>query len=116
MNVRQSMPATKAASVIPKLVPVGEVAERIGLTTRTLKDWSKQGKFPRAYRLNRQLFFREDDVVNWLEERPGDPEQDWLREDYQETAALNGETRQRRGSGPLVRGNTSSSRGGLYAP
>ena len=102
--------------MIPKLVPVREVAERIGLTERTLKDWSKQGKFPRAYRVGRQWFFKEDDVVSWLEEQPGDPEQDWLREDYQESAALNGGTRQHRGSGRLARGSTSSSGGGLYAP
>ncbi len=65
--------------VKPKLIPLKEVAYRLGKDQNTIRNWvrgwyTKNGKthhidmkFPPSYRLGRQLSFREDEIEQWIE-------------------------------------------------
>ncbi len=67
---------------IPTMVSVRKVAKKLGRGVKTLRRWSedKDIKFPRFYWLDRWTV-RADQVVKWLEDRPGLPDQVELRDD-----------------------------------
>jgi predicted DNA-binding transcriptional regulator AlpA len=47
-----------------------ELANRLGISIRTLENWAAHRAFPKAYRLfgSRLVFYRISDVKAWLEE------------------------------------------------
>lgn len=44
-----------------------DVAERLGVTVRTVQGWRQEGRGPRFYKLGRAVRYAEADVVAFLE-------------------------------------------------
>ena len=73
-------------TTIPKLEPLQRAASRLGFHAKTLVAWSRAGRFPRLYFIGGRWNVRADDVARWLEQQPGDAQQDetvvrWRRAD-----------------------------------
>jgi excisionase family DNA binding protein len=50
------------------LMTAREVADLLGVSTETVLRWTRRGELP-AFRLNRAIRFREEDIDRWLAER-----------------------------------------------
>jgi excisionase family DNA binding protein len=62
------------ASRIPPLLSARELADQLGVPLSTVHYWRSQGLAPRGFKVGKELRFREDDVVEWLErKRAGTP-------------------------------------------
>ena len=66
----------------PKLESAHHVADKLGVSVRTLLVWSQAGTFPRLYLIGRRWRVNPDAVARWLEQQPGDPERDRQRADW----------------------------------
>lgn len=72
---------------LPKLVPATDVARTLGVQVQTLCRWSAAKAFPRMFHYGGRWHVDEVAVARWLEECPGDPDQDALRHDYRDCEA-----------------------------
>ena len=48
------------------LLTPAELARELGVTTRTLARWQKQGHAPARIQIQRQIFYRRETVEAWL--------------------------------------------------
>jgi excisionase family DNA binding protein len=59
----------EAASGMPRLLSVEELAEMLQVPVNTVYQWRHRGEGPRPIRLGRHLRFDPVDVARWLETR-----------------------------------------------
>jgi len=52
-----------------KLLTRKQVADRIGVTVRTIDKWRKEGKAPPFFKFNGSIRCREDDLDEWIDEK-----------------------------------------------
>ncbi len=62
---------TPTGTAAPLLLNRRQLAERLGVTDRTIAEWDLTGKIP-AIRIGRTVRYSADDVLNWLR-RTGGP-------------------------------------------
>jgi excisionase family DNA binding protein len=62
-----SLDSRKPHPGIPVLLTTRQLAARLGVPASTIHFWRTKGTAPRAFKLGKELRFREDDVVEWLE-------------------------------------------------
>lgn len=53
-----------------QLLTKQEVADRLGITVRTLDNWRADGRAPRFLEVNGSIRCREDDLEDWIERQP----------------------------------------------
>lgn len=61
MNLRSDVPAVQS------LVTVPEAAALLRMSESTLRYWRYAGLGPRSIRLGRRVFYRESDLLAWIE-------------------------------------------------
>ncbi len=49
-----------------RIIPTAEI---IGVHHQTIRRWWKEGKFIKPIEINGMLFFKNADILNWLEEQ-----------------------------------------------
>ena len=59
----------KTTSLVSPLTSITELAERLGVSTKTISRWIQSGEL-HAYRLGRQIRIAEEDVRNFVATRP----------------------------------------------
>lgn len=52
-----------------RMLTIQQAAERLGLPVSTLRTWRQSGAGPRAGKLGRRLFYREEDLDAWVDEQ-----------------------------------------------
>jgi predicted DNA-binding transcriptional regulator AlpA len=55
-----------------RLLPLPEVAGRLGISSATLNRWRKAGTAPPAIRVGARVYVRERELERWLADRPED--------------------------------------------
>ena len=60
-------PTAKDASV--RMLPMGQVCRRYGVTDRTIDRWLERGILPQPLRINRYRYWRESDLQRFERER-----------------------------------------------
>ncbi len=60
---------TRVGPLEPKLWTPGEVAERYGLTPKTLRNWRSLGIGPRSIKAGSKVLYRESELARWEAER-----------------------------------------------
>ena len=74
--------------MIPRQVPLEDVAESLGRTVATLVRLSRRGCFPKLYRVDRLHWnVRLDDVTRWLDEVEESPAKSRLQAEILRRAA-----------------------------
>lgn len=53
---------------IPKLLTINEVSELVRTPPNTLRYWRHVGKGPRSAKLGGRIVYREQDVIDWIEQ------------------------------------------------
>ena len=48
-----------------RMLPMGQVCKRYGVTDRTVDRWLERGIIPRPFRINRYRYWRESDLVQF---------------------------------------------------
>lgn len=100
---------------LPQLLDLQVVAERLSVSADTLREWARKREFPRLYRLGRHWRVAADDVLTWLAERPGSPEQDALRLSFlQHAGGSDSPARRQRASRVRASAGSGSSSGGSH--
>lgn len=61
---------TSTPTAEPLLLNRRQLAERLGVTDRTIAEWDLTGKIP-AIRIGRTVRYCPDDVLNWLRKSGG---------------------------------------------
>ena len=59
---------TRNLALVPPLLKTKEIAELLGVTRRTVRDWARSGLLP-SIKIGRDLLFREGDVLQLLKPR-----------------------------------------------
>lgn len=60
------MTARRPATDEP-LISMAEVAERLGVSLKTLRQWRAHHRGPRGYRMGKRVNFRPSEVEAWLQ-------------------------------------------------
>lgn len=50
----------------PTLVPADDAAEQLGITRRTLQNWTAAGHFPKPLRLGRRAYYQQGQIDEHL--------------------------------------------------
>ena len=58
--------AAAQAAAVPVLLSRDEVAERLGVSAATLRDWAASGLGPPCIRVGRRAMYRSDDFATWI--------------------------------------------------
>lgn len=53
-----------------RLLSKREVIARVGLSYPTIWDWMRHGKFPRSRELGGKVCWRENEIEQWITDRP----------------------------------------------
>lgn len=56
------------------MLTIFEVAERLGVTDKTMRNWAKTGHGPQAYRIGVALKYERDEVEAWIDAQKVEPE------------------------------------------
>jgi predicted DNA-binding transcriptional regulator AlpA len=64
-------PQPKDPSVNDRLLTMAEVSEMLRVPIATLRYWRHIGKGPHSFRIGRRVFYRESDVLAWLDHQAG---------------------------------------------
>jgi excisionase family DNA binding protein len=54
---------------LPQLMTYQEVLDWLGVSKSTFARWTREGKVPPRIKLGRHVFFRQDELLAWLESR-----------------------------------------------
>jgi predicted DNA-binding transcriptional regulator AlpA len=54
-----------------QLLTIDEVSTLLRVPVATLRYWRHIGKGPRSFKMGRRVFYRESDVLAWLDEQTG---------------------------------------------
>lgn len=54
---------------LPELLTIPQLCEYLGVPVSTVYLWRTRNQGPRGFRVGKQVRFRADDVLAWLEER-----------------------------------------------
>jgi DNA-binding transcriptional MerR regulator len=46
-----------------------ETAEELGVKVKTLRAWAMLKKSPSRTKIGRKIFYREEDLINWIESK-----------------------------------------------
>jgi len=57
----------KATTTDQVLLTAGEAAEMFKCTSRTWRQWDAQGKIPQPIRIGRNIYWRNDELLEWIE-------------------------------------------------
>lgn len=52
------------------LMPARELAEYLGVTVRTLRNWRRKGEGPAFIRIGEAIHYKRSTVAAWLKEQP----------------------------------------------
>jgi excisionase family DNA binding protein len=63
------MASEETASVLPRLLTLGEAATYLRTPVATLRYWRQLGTGPQSFRVGRRVMFRREDVEGWLTQR-----------------------------------------------
>ena len=66
---KETRPVKKTTTPPPPLATVEEVAEFLGIPTKTLRQWRLFNKGPKSVRLGHHVRYRWNDVHDWIDER-----------------------------------------------
>lgn len=50
-----------------RLLSIFECAEKLGVTDKTLRNWSRVGRGPKVYRIGVALKYREHEIEAWID-------------------------------------------------
>lgn len=59
----------------PRLLSMRELADLVGVSYATVRQWRARGSGPRGIRVGRHVRFRPDDIDAWLERNADDQDE-----------------------------------------
>ena len=67
MTSNATQTQSRTTSSLDKLVPLPELAKRLGKSERTIFRWHLLRQGPRRTKIGRSIFFHEADIAVWLD-------------------------------------------------
>lgn len=68
------MPTGQTEDTMPEYVGIERFAEIYGCSVKWARELVRRGQAPRHVRLGKRLFFKETDIITWIESHVVNPE------------------------------------------